>query len=111
MSFNDTQLVCRECGSNFVFTAADQEAFAQRGHSYFPSRCPTCLATRRARNPNGAATHASHAGHGREQRQLYPAICAECGQATQVPFQPRTEKPIYCSDCFSRRQRSGAARA
>jgi len=105
LTFTDQALICRDCGSDFVFTAADQTSYAQRGYQYFPSRCPSCMAARRARNPNGAATHqASHGG--REQRQLYPAICAECGQPTQVPFQPRTEKPIYCSDCFSRRQRA-----
>ena len=106
--------MCRECGADFVFSTNDQEGFAARGLSYFPSRCPSCMAVRRARNPQGGAGPGQNNGHtsfGREQRQLYPAICAECNQPTQVPFQPRTEKPVYCSDCFSRRQRTTGARA
>jgi len=26
--------------------------------------------------------------------------CADCGTECQVPFVPRTDKPVYCSDCF-----------
>ena len=103
MIFSDHQLLCRDCGEGFVFSASDQEAYAQRGFHNYPSRCPSCMAVRRARNPNGGASPSHHSGgmsFGREQRQLYPAICAECNQPTQVPFQPRTEKPVYCSDCF-----------
>jgi len=29
-----------------------------------------------------------------------PATCSKCGRATEVPFQPTTGKPVYCSDCF-----------
>jgi CxxC-x17-CxxC domain-containing protein len=31
---------------------------------------------------------------------MYPATCARCGQQTQVPFQPRGDRPVYCSNCF-----------
>ena len=26
--------------------------------------------------------------------------CADCGTECQVPFVPRTDKPVYCNDCF-----------
>ena len=26
--------------------------------------------------------------------------CSDCGNECQVPFVPRTNKPVYCSDCF-----------
>jgi CxxC-x17-CxxC domain-containing protein len=26
--------------------------------------------------------------------------CADCGTQCTVPFVPRTDKPVYCSDCF-----------
>ena len=26
--------------------------------------------------------------------------CADCGTECQVPFVPRTDRPVYCSDCF-----------
>jgi CxxC-x17-CxxC domain-containing protein len=28
------------------------------------------------------------------------AICTSCGNQAQVPFKPRMDKPVYCSDCF-----------
>jgi CxxC-x17-CxxC domain-containing protein len=40
---------------------------------------------------------------------MYPAVCSSCGQDTQVPFQPRGDKPVYCSDCFAN-QRGGGFR-
>jgi CxxC-x17-CxxC domain-containing protein len=32
---------------------------------------------------------------------MHPAVCAQCGKDTTVPFRPRGDKPVYCSDCFS----------
>jgi CxxC-x17-CxxC domain-containing protein len=26
--------------------------------------------------------------------------CADCGTECQVPFVPKTDRPVYCSDCF-----------
>jgi CxxC-x17-CxxC domain-containing protein len=37
----------------------------------------------------------------REQRQMYTATCSSCGKEAQVPFQPTSGKPVYCSDCFA----------
>jgi CxxC-x17-CxxC domain-containing protein len=33
-------------------------------------------------------------------RQMYPAVCSQCGKDTEVPFQPRNDKPVYCRECF-----------
>jgi CxxC-x17-CxxC domain-containing protein len=33
---------------------------------------------------------------------MFPAVCAECGVNTQVPFQPRQDRPVYCSECYSK---------
>ncbi|MDD2251459.1 MAG: zinc-binding protein, partial [Dehalococcoidales bacterium] len=32
----------------------------------------------------------------------FSVVCAQCGQETEVPFEPRQGKPVYCSACFSR---------
>ena len=37
-------------------------------------------------------------------RQLFPAVCAECGKETEVPFEPRGDRPVYCRDCFNRQR-------
>lgn len=31
---------------------------------------------------------------------MYHAVCAECGNDCEVPFQPTGDKPVYCSTCF-----------
>lgn len=36
--------------------------------------------------------------------QMHNAICADCGKECQVPFMPTGDKPVYCSDCFSKRK-------
>lgn len=34
------------------------------------------------------------------RREMFDAVCSNCGKNCQIPFQPKTDKPIYCSDCF-----------
>ena len=99
MAFEDKTLACVECGADFTFEAGEQEYFAQKGFTNEPRRCPTCRSARRA---------ASGGGMDRGPRQMYPAVCAQCGQDTQVPFLPRGDRPVYCSDCFS--QQAGGRR-
>jgi CxxC-x17-CxxC domain-containing protein len=38
-----------------------------------------------------------------ESREMHSAICADCGEETQVPFKPTNGRPVYCSNCFSKR--------
>ena len=35
-------LICCECGEEFVFTAAAQQYFAERGYTEDPKRCKAC---------------------------------------------------------------------
>jgi CxxC-x17-CxxC domain-containing protein len=37
---------------------------------------------------------------------MYPAICSNCGKETEVPFMPRSDKPVYCRECFAERRAS-----
>jgi CxxC-x17-CxxC domain-containing protein len=104
--YNDKILTCRDCGQNFVFTTGEQEFFASRGFTNEQSRCPTCRAERKA--SQGGATGASYGGgdYQRREREMFPAVCSDCGKETQVPFQPRGDKPVYCSDCFAQQRQS-----
>lgn len=97
MTFADKTLRCRECGVSFLFTTGEQEFYQSKGLVNEPGRCPTCRAARRA-----AGGQASGGGLGK--RELFAAVCADCGAETKVPFQPRNDRPVYCSSCFDKRR-------
>jgi CxxC-x17-CxxC domain-containing protein len=91
--YQDEVLKCRDCGEDFVFTAQEQEFFAEKGFTNKPVRCKSCRAARKSeRNDSGR----------RQDREMHDAVCAQCGKQTQVPFIPREDRPVYCSDCFSK---------
>ena len=103
MALTDQTLVCRDCNQEFVFTVGEQEFYASRNLTNTPSRCPSCRAARK--NQSGGGGYAgSRGGSSRsgssEVRQMYTATCANCGNEARVPFQPRGDKPVYCSDCY-----------
>ena len=94
MSFKDKTLECADCGNEFTFTAEEQEFFQSKGYTNEPKRCPECRQTRKAERQGSG-------GYGyRECRQMFPVVCAECGKQTEVPFEPRGDRPVYCSDCY-----------
>jgi len=94
VAYEDKTLTCKDCGQSFTFTADDQEFFATKGYTE-PLRCPACRQARKAERGEGG-------GYG-SPRQMFPATCAECGKETEVPFEPRGDRPVYCRDCFSKR--------
>jgi len=101
VSFSDKTLRCRECGADFLFTAGEQEFYASKGLLNEPARCPECRAARKAQR--AAVAYSSDSGYtSRASREMHPAICADCGAPTQVPFLPRNDKPVYCSACFDK---------
>ena len=87
--YEDKTLICKECGNEFVFTAGEQEFYAEKGFQNEPSRCKSC------RSNHKAARRSS-------ERVMFDAVCAECGQPTKIPFEPKTDKPVYCSECFAK---------
>ena len=94
MSYSDKSLECQDCGQVFIFSADDQAFHAAKGFTNEPKRCASCRQTRRAGRDGG---------YSQGPREMHPAVCAECGQETTVPFRPRGDRPVYCSDCFSKR--------
>lgn len=90
MEYTDKTLQCRDCGAEFIFTAGEQEFYAEKGFTNEPRSCSECRARRRQERSGG-------------HKEMHTAICAECGAETQVPFKPTTGKPVYCSACFTRR--------
>ena len=103
--YEDKTLVCKECGKEFVFTAGEQEFYAERGFQNEPQRCKPCRDARKnaARGP----------------REYFTAVCAaimppgpppmimtffrcSCGGEARVPFEPKSDRPVYCSECFAK---------
>ena len=74
-----------------MFSASEQAFYAEKGFQNEPGRCPECRAARKATRGN--------------DRPMYDVICADCGKPTQVPFQPRNDRPVYCRDCFEAHRR------
>ena len=105
MAYTDKVIMCRACGSSFTFTAGEQAFYASRGLLNQPARCPSCRSARKSGQApeDGGYVHYGGAASfgGRTPRQMHPATCAECGQMTEVPFLPRGDKPVYCSECYS----------
>jgi CxxC-x17-CxxC domain-containing protein len=113
MILQDRILTCRDCGQQFAFTAGEQEFYQSRGLVNDPGRCPACRAARKASRPDrggyayssasegDAASYGGPRGYDRPRRELFSATCSQCGNVARVPFQPRGDKPVYCSDCFA----------
>ena len=105
--YTDKTLTCRDCGQNFTFTTGEQEFFASRGFTNEPSRCPDCRAQRKSQQGGGYSSggYASGGygggGYERREREMFSATCSQCGKEARVPFQPRADRPVYCSDCFA----------
>ena len=86
--YQDKKLICKECGAEFIFTAGEQEFYAEKGFVNEPQRCKNCRDARKRA--------------GKPQRQMYDAVCASCGKTCKVPFQPKEDRPVYCSECFAK---------
>ena len=126
MSYADKTLTCRDCGTQFVFTAGEQEFYAQKGFTNEPTRCSSCRQARKqgggGRSSGGYSDRDSYSGggggygggdsygggggYGGGEREMHSVTCASCGKEAKVPFLPRGDKPVYCDDCFQQQRRS-----
>lgn len=87
--YEDKTLICKDCGNEFVFTEGEQEFYAEKGFQNEPVRCKDCRDAKKAAR-----------GGERGKREMHEAVCSECGATCQIPFEPKNDRPIYCSDCF-----------
>jgi CxxC-x17-CxxC domain-containing protein len=91
MSFQDRSIRCSDCGAAFIFSAEKQEFFQAWGYDNEQKRCPSCAQ---------AAKRYGTGNYGSNRRQMFRVTCAECGKDTEVPFEPRAYRRVYCSDCY-----------
>ena len=94
MVFFDIKLACVDCGTDFVFTAAEQFYFVTKNFANLPKHCKKCKAKRNYsfRQTVRPVLHETHTN------------CAECGLHTTVPFTPRQGRPVLCSECFHKQK-------
>ena len=88
--YQDITLKCKDCGNEFVFSAGEQEFYAEKGFKNQPQRCKEC----RIKKKN----------EGKPEREFFTATCTECGKEAKIPFQPSSDRPVYCSECFAARK-------
>lgn len=106
MPYEDKMIVCADCGQEFVHSAEDQSRYAERGFTNEPKRCRTCREKRKSQGGGGGGRGGGGGyGDSRPPRESFEAVCAECGAATTVPFQPTQGRPVYCRDCFRSKRR------
>ncbi|MBZ4653510.1 MAG: hypothetical protein JG781_849 [Peptococcaceae bacterium] len=92
----DKTLVCKDCGSEFIFSEQEQAFYAEKGFQNEPARCLPCRKARKQQSGNRG-----NAGRNGGDRQYYTVNCSSCGAETQVPFKPTGVRPVYCRDCYT----------
>lgn len=57
---------------------------------------------------NSSRSNRSFSGRdsGRRPLEMHKVTCDKCNQACEVPFKPTIGKPVYCSDCFRKIEKS-----
>ncbi len=88
--YEDKTLTCCDCGNEFIFSASEQEFYAEKGFVNAPQRCKECRDARKQAS--------------RSEREMFKATCADCGTECEVPFKPREDRPVYCTECFNKRK-------
>ncbi|HOA34550.1 MAG: zinc-binding protein [Clostridiales bacterium] len=88
--YEDKQLTCKDCGATFIFTAGEQEFYAEKGFVNEPQRCKECRSKRKANQ--------------RGEREIYTTVCSACGGEARVPFKPREDREVLCSECFAKKK-------
>jgi CxxC-x17-CxxC domain-containing protein len=107
VTYVDRTVACVDCGVEFIHSADDQRYYAEKGFVSDPKRCVSCRASRRAARDGGGydardigGPRGYERGGDRPDREYFAVLCSECGNQAQVPFKPRMDRPVYCSDCF-----------
>lgn len=85
-TFKDINLICKDCGERFVFSAAEQSFFAKQGFTNAPARCKKCREELQKKKYKGA--------------ELYNVKCKICGRVGKILAKPTHPKEVLCSNCF-----------
>lgn len=87
------EAVCSECGKDC------EVPFRPTGDK--PVFCSNCFSSRKGAEPRRSDRRDSRRFDSGD-RTMHRAVCDKCGKECEVPFKPSSDKPIYCSQCFSK---------
>lgn len=78
----------------------DDESFGNRAES-----ASTSYGFARSNRSYGGPGGPASAGksNGNAGKEMFDAVCAQCGGAARVPFRPTPGRPVFCRDCFGSR--------
>lgn len=100
--------VCAKCGTNC------QVPFRPNGRKeVFCSKCFEEMGGGESRDSRGSSRSESRGNdrsfgdRPRFDKPMFNAICDECGDNCQIPFEPRNGKPVLCSNCFAKKEGRG----
>jgi CxxC-x17-CxxC domain-containing protein len=94
--FEDKNILCIDCGKDFVWTVGEQKFYHDKGLLNPPKRCKECKQAKNERISSIAAAKAA----GIKQKIEVAVHCARCKGYTTVPFYPSQGRPVYCRSCF-----------
>ena len=35
-----------------------------------------------------------------QEKKMYKCTCTDCGKDSEVPFEPKEGRPVYCKECL-----------
>lgn len=94
--FEDKNILCIDCGKDFIWTIGEQKFYHDKGLLNPPKRCKECKQAKNERISSIAAAKAA----GIKQKIEVAVHCARCKGYTTVPFYPSQGRPVYCRSCF-----------
>ena len=99
-NYEDKILNCRDCETEFTWTAGEQGFYAEKGFTNPPGRCRACRAKNKARQQTGGF-------QGQTGERVETEItCSDCGNKSTVPFVPRHNDGLLCRECFTKKKAS-----
>ena len=77
-----------------------------------PVYCTECFQKHKPQNRGGSSggrfggRGGDRGGFNRRPREMHKATCGDCGKECEVPFEPKGDKPVYCTECFQSHRRN-----
>lgn len=96
-SFEMHKAICDNCGKECEVPF--------RPTSGKPIFCSDCF--ERKNSSSDSRRYEGRNNERSEDRQMFEATCADCGERCKVPFRPTGDKPVFCSNCFGEKKNAG----